>query len=131
MRLTLQLMIDAINKLGPSTVATLAEHFSCDEKRMQIALGEWLHRGLITTDYKKPARWRVKPLAEIGRDELGRLSQPAANDPSPEEIRRQCLEIQKEWSPREEFHRRSSKPQRVEIQLASAYGESHGSMDFS
>jgi len=122
MRLTLQLMIEAINKLGPSTASRLAEHFACDKKRMHHALGEWVHRGVITTEYAKPARYRVKTLAEIGRDELGRLCKPLANDPSPDEIRQRCLEIQKEWSPREEYHRRANKSQTVEIQRTSLCG---------
>lgn len=35
----------------------------------------------------------------------------AVPDPTPEEIRQRCAEIQREWSPEEEYRRRAHRPE--------------------
>jgi hypothetical protein len=113
------------------TAMELAECFEATIKRMHHSLGEWRRQKLITRDLNDPPKYSFKPLNQIGRDEIGRLSLPKTNDPTPEEIRAACLEIQKEWSPQEEYSRRMYKDEPVDLQRTGCHHDSHGGMDFS
>jgi hypothetical protein len=131
MRITVQAAIDLITEHGPLTAMELADHFGATIKRMHHSLGDWRSRKLIKRDMHDPPRYSFKPLSQIGRDEIGRLSLPKTNDPTPEEIRAACLEIQKEWSPQEEYSRRCYKDEPVDLQRTGCHHDSHGGMDFS
>jgi hypothetical protein len=131
MRITVQAAVDLIAERGPMTAIELAEHFGATIKRMHHSLGEWRTRKLIKRDLNDPPRYSFKPLTEIGRDEMGRLSAPKTYDPTPEEIRLACLEIQRGWSPQEEYSRRQYKPQEYSLPESGSYHDSHGGMDFS
>jgi hypothetical protein len=131
MRVTVQAAIDLITERGPMTATELAECFEVTIKRMHHSLGEWRGRKLIKRDLNDPPRYSFRSLSEIGRDEIGRLSLPKTNDPTPEEIRAACLEIQREWSPQEEYSRRCCKAEPVELRRTGTYHDSHGGMDFN
>ena len=88
-------------------------------------------RKLIKRDLNDPPKYSFKPLPDIGRDEMGRLSAPKTYDPTPEEIRLACLEIQREWSPQEEYSRRMYKTEPVDLQRTGCHHDSHGGIDFS
>ena len=131
MRITVQAAIDLIIDRGPLTAMELAGYFEATIKRMHHSLGEWRRQKLITRDLNDPPKYSFKPLSQIGRDEIGRLSLPKTYDPTPEEIRAACLEIQKEWSPQEEYGRRMYKDEPVDLQRTGCHHDSHGGMDFS
>ena len=131
MRITVQAAIILITERGPMTAMELAECFEVTIKRMHHSLGDWRTRKLIKRDLNDPPRYSFKPLKDIGRDEMGRLSAPKTYDPTPEEIRAACLEIQKEWSPQEEYSRRMYKTEPVDLQRTGCHHDSHGGMDFS
>jgi hypothetical protein len=131
MRMTMQAALEVFQKHGPCTAMELAEHFGATVKKMHSSIAEWRKRKLMTRDFSDPPKYSFKPLAKIGRDELGRLSEPKTYDPTPEEIRAACLEIQKEWSPQEEYSRRCYKNEPVDLQRTGCHHDSHGGMDFS
>jgi hypothetical protein len=131
MRITVQAAIDLITDRGPLTAMELAEGFEVTIKRMHHSLGEWRRQKLIKRDLSDPPKYSFKPLSEIGRDEMGKLSEPKAGEPSLAEIRAACLEIQKEWSPQEEYGRRMYKDEPVDLQRTGCHHDSHGGMDFS
>jgi sugar-specific transcriptional regulator TrmB len=131
MRVTVQAAVDLIAERGPMTAMELAECFEVTIKRIHHSLGEWRTKKLIQRDMSDPPRYSFKPLSEIGRDEMGKLSEPKAGEPSLAEIRVACLEIQREWSPQEEYSRRMYKTEPVEMQRTGTYHDSHGGMDFS
>ena len=86
MRITVQAAIILITERGPMTAIELAECFEVTIKRMHHSLGDWRTRKLIKRDLNDPPRYSFKPLKDIGRDEMGRLSAPKTYDPTPEEI---------------------------------------------
>ena len=131
MRITVQAAIDLITDRGPLTAMELAECFEVTIKRMHHSLGDWRRQTLIKRDLNDPPKYSFKPLTEIGRDEMGRLSAPKTYDPTPEEIRAACLEIQREWSPQEEYSRRCYKVEPVDLQRTGCHHDSHGGIDFS
>lgn len=131
MRLTIQTVLDAIERIGPSTVDEFANHLSVCPKRMRRSVSQWMEDGKMTHDDSKPAKYRFRALSEIGRDELGCIRQALTPDPTHEEIRAACLEIQKTWSPQEEYTRRVNKTQAVEVQQTASCQDSFGGMDFS
>jgi hypothetical protein len=86
MRITLNAAIKIIERIGPATVKELAIELSTEPKRMRKAVDDWQKKGFMTHDSSKPARYYFRPLEQIGRDEIGRLSKPVTRDPTEEEI---------------------------------------------
>jgi hypothetical protein len=86
MRITVRDAIRILDRTGPLTVKELSVEFGSDAKRMRKACDDWQRRGIMTHDSSKPARYFFRPLEDIGRDEIGKLSKPINRDPTEEEI---------------------------------------------
>ena len=86
MRITVRDAVRILDRTGPLTVLQLAVEFGAEPKRMRKSVDDWQRRGLMTHDSAKPARYFFHRLEQIGRDEFGKLSQPASRDPTEEEI---------------------------------------------
>jgi hypothetical protein len=108
MRITLNAAIKIIERIGPATVRELAIELNSDPKRMRKAVDDWQKKGFMTHDSSKPARYFFRPLEDIGRDEIGKLSKPIKRDPTEEEI----------WGPgglaEQEQRKRPEQPIRVD-----------------
>jgi hypothetical protein len=102
MRITLNAAIKIIERIGPATVRELAIELNSDPKRMRKAVDDWQKKGFMTHDSSKPARYFFRPLADIGRDEIGKLSKPINRDPTEEEIWRPGGLAEQEWRKRPE-----------------------------
>jgi hypothetical protein len=102
MRITLNAAIKIIERIGPATVRELAIELNSDPKRMRKAVDDWQKKGFMTHDSSRPARYFFRPLADIGRDEIGKLSKPINRDPTEEEIWRPGGLAEQEWRKRPE-----------------------------
>jgi hypothetical protein len=132
MRLTFQMFVDAIAEIGPATSKQLAKHLGMDWRKVRGSLSQWTQQGKAQHDDSKPAsKYSPRPLNEIGRDEMGRLSEPKIGDPSPEEIKLRTAEIRAEWDAQTEYSRRVQKPQGCELIQTGTSDDSFGGMDFS
>jgi len=132
MRLTFQMFVDAVAAMGAITNDELAAYLGEDPKKVRKSISQWQHQGKLIRDRSTAfVRYSPRPLNQIGRDEMGRLSEPKIGDPSPEEIKLRTAEIRAEWDAQTEYSRRVQKPQGCELIQTGTSDDSFGGMDFS
>jgi hypothetical protein len=132
MRLTFQTFVDAVAAIGPATNDELAAYFGEDPKKVRKSISQWQQQGKLIRDHSTAfVRYSPRPLNQIGRDEMGRLSLPKIGDPTREEIKIRTAEIRAEWDAQTEYSRRVQKPQRCELIQTGTSHDSFGGMDFS
>jgi hypothetical protein len=132
MRLTFQMFVDAVAAMGAVTNDELAAYLGEEPKKVRKSISQWQHQGKLIRDRSTAfVRYSPRPLNQIGRDEMGRLSEPKIGDPSPEEIKLRTAEIRAEWDAQTEYSRRVQKPQGCELIQTGTSDDSFGGMDFS
>jgi hypothetical protein len=132
MRLTFQAFVDAVAAMGAITNDQLAAYLNEDPKKVRKSISQWQQQGKLIRDHSTAfVRYSPRPLHQIGRDEMGRLSEPKIGDPSPEEIKLRTAEIRAEWDAQTEYSRRVQKPRGCELIQTGTSDDSFGGMDFS
>ena len=133
MRLTFQSFVDAVAAMGPITNDELAAYLNEDPKKVRKSISQWQQQGKLIRDCSTVfVRYSPRPLHQIGRDEMGRLSEPKIGDPTLEEIWGPLTaEIRAEWDAQTEYSRRVQKPQGCELIQTGTSDDSFGGMDVS
>jgi hypothetical protein len=132
MRLTFQAFVDAVAAMGPVTNNELAAYLNEEPKKVRKSISQWKQQGKLIQDHSTAfVKYSPRPLHQIGRDEMGRLSEPKIGDPTLQEIEERKAEIRAEWDAQTEYSRRVQKPQGCDLIQTGTSGDSFGSMDFS